>query len=113
MAKVIFRRGDFVVAAAPGSYGKPRPALVVQSDLFSALPSVTLCPITSMIRNDADLLRITVEPSETSGLKEFCQIIIDKITTLPIEKVGKVIGRADDALMIRVNRALATFLEIA
>jgi len=96
-----------------GEYGKPRPALVVQSNLFSALPSVAVCPVTSMIRSDADLVRLTVEPSPTNGLRHQSQIVIDKITALPATKISRVIGRADDALMVRVNRALALFLGIA
>ncbi len=36
------KRGDLVTIALPGDYGKPRPALVVQSDLFSEHPSVTV-----------------------------------------------------------------------
>jgi mRNA interferase MazF len=43
------KRGTIVVVAARGAYtGKPRPALVVQSELFNPThSSVTLCPITS------------------------------------------------------------------
>ena len=43
------KRGTIVVVAAPGAYtGKPRPAVVVQSDLFNPThASLTICPITS------------------------------------------------------------------
>ena len=37
---------------------------------------------------------------------------IDKITAIPVAKIGGVIGEADDALLLRVNRALALFLSI-
>ena len=40
------------------------------------------------------------------------QIAIDKITVVPVAKIGEVIGQADDALLLRVNRALALFLGI-
>lgn len=43
----VIQRGDLVVVALSGDYGKPRPALVVQSDDFQALPSVTVLRITS------------------------------------------------------------------
>jgi mRNA interferase MazF len=109
----LIRRGDFVVVAVPGDYGKPRPALVVQADLFSALPSVTLCPLTSTLREDADLVRLTVSPTGTNGLQQVSQVIVDKITTVPASKVNRVIGHADDAFMLRVNRALTVFLGIA
>jgi hypothetical protein len=40
-------RGEIVTIGLPGAYGKPRPALVIQSDLFNALGSVTVLPVTS------------------------------------------------------------------
>lgn len=106
------RRGQFVVVATAGDYGKPHPALIVQSDLFAALPSVVICPLTSMLRDDADQIRLAVEPTEKNGLRAPSQIAIDKLTAVPAAKVGGVIGEADDALMLRVSRALALFLSI-
>lgn len=106
------RRGDLVTVAAPGDYGKPRPALVIQSDLFDALPSVALCLVTSELRN-APIFRITVDPSPDNGLRDISQIQIDKIVTVPRERVGSVIGRIDDATMLKVNRSLAVFAGIA
>ena len=106
------QRGQFVTVAAPGDYGKPRPALVLQNDLFAELPSVVLCPLTTTIRTDADLFRLEVEPSPGNGLRQLSQIAIDKITVVPVAKIGEVIGKADDALLLRVNRALALFLSI-
>ena len=101
------------MVVVPGDYGKPRAALVVQSDLFSALPSVTLCPLTTTLRDDASLIRLTVEPTPSNGLQKPSQVIVDKITTVPIGKVSQVIGHADDALLVSVNRALTVFLDIA
>jgi len=107
------RRGRFVVVATPGDFGKPRPALIVQSDLFSELPSVAVCPLTTTIREDADLIRLDVEPTQKNGLRQLSQIAIDKITVIPSAKIGAVIGEADEALMLRITRALAVFLSIA
>ena len=28
------KRGDVVIVSAPGDFGKPRPAVVIQSDIF-------------------------------------------------------------------------------
>lgn len=106
------RRGDVVTVAAPGDYGKPRPALVIQSDLFEELPSVTLCLISSTLR-DAPIFRITVDPLPENGLRRVSQIQVDKAMTLARERVGAVIGRLDDATMLKVNRALAVFVGIA
>ena len=106
------RRGQFVTVATPGDYGKPRPALVVQSDLFAELPSVVICPLTTTVRPDADQFRLDIEPSVQNGLRERSQIAIDKITVVPVGKIGGAIGTAEDALLSRVNRALAVFLGI-
>jgi mRNA interferase MazF len=112
MAADIVRRGQFVVVATTGDYGKPRPALIVQSDLFAELPSAVICPLTSMLRDDADQFRLQVDPSKRNGLREVSQIAIDKITAIPAAKIGAVIGEADEALLKRVNRALALFLAL-
>jgi mRNA interferase MazF len=107
------RRGDLVVVAMPGEYGKPRPALVVQSDLFNEThASITVAPVTSTIV-DTPLFRVTVEPSRRNGLRLVSQIMVDKITTVRRQRVGQTIGRVEDDLMLRVSRALALWLGIA
>ncbi|MCG8556944.1 MAG: type II toxin-antitoxin system PemK/MazF family toxin [Proteobacteria bacterium] len=106
-------RGDLVVVAVPGDYGKPRPALVVQSDLFNEThASVTVLPVTSAII-DAPLFRITVEPEPGTGLRRVSQIMVDKVTTVRRERIGEPIGRLQDAAMTRVSRAIALWLGIA
>jgi mRNA interferase MazF len=65
-----------------------------------------------MIRDDADQFRLTVRPSSTNGIREVSQLAIDKISVVPRDKIGGVIGEADDELLLRVNRALALFLSI-
>ncbi|CAI4030658.1 putative endoribonuclease MazF [Nitrospira tepida] len=106
------KRGDIVAVAAKGHYsGKPRPALILQSDLFSALGSVTICLLTTEII-DAPLFRISVEPSPESGLKQPSQIMIDKIVTVPRDAIGARIGSLDHDVMVRVGRSLAVFLGV-
>ena len=106
------RRGDVVTVAAPGDYSKPRPALVIQSDLFEELSSVTLCLVTSELRA-APIFRITVDPSPDNGLRRVSQIQIDKVMTVARERIGGTIGRLDDETMLKVNRSLAVFVGIA
>jgi mRNA interferase MazF len=106
------KRGDLVTIALSGDYGKPRSALVIQSDLFEAHPSVTILPVTSALR-DAPLFRIQLEPSTGNGLRRTSQVMVDKPQTVAREKVGRTIGRVDDSAMLSVNRALAVFLGFA
>jgi mRNA interferase MazF len=103
------KRGDIVTVSLPGDYGKPRPALIIQSDLFDAHPSVTVLPITSELR-DVPLFRITIEPDEENGLRKRSQVMIDKSCTLQREKLKEQFGKLDDASMLAINRALAMFL---
>lgn len=106
------KRGDVVSVSLQGDYGKPRPALVIQSDLFHAHPSITILPITSELR-DTPLFRITVEPSKENGLIKCSQIMIDKTHTVHREKVKEKFGELDGTIMLAVNRALALFLGFA
>lgn len=101
------KRGEVVLVALSGDYGKPRPALIVQSDLFNEThASVTIAPVTSTLL-DAPLFRLTLEPSPETGLRSLSQIMVDKVTTVKRDKVAKRIGRVGDDTMVRVNRAVA------
>ena len=105
-------RGDLIVIALQGDFGKSRPALIIQSDLFSEHSTVTVLPVTSDLR-DAPLLRLAVQPSPENGLRVPSQIMVDKAQTVTRETVGQKIGRLDSAAMVSVNRALALFLGFA
>ena len=106
------KRGDIVTVAVQGDYGKPRPALVIQSDFFENHPSVTVLPITSELRK-TPLFRINVTPDEMNGLRKQSQIMIDKALTVARNKIGDTCGHVDDKTMIAVNRLLALFLGFA
>jgi len=106
------RRGDLVTVALQGDLGKQRPALVIQSDLFDAHPSMAILPVTSELR-DAPLFRILVNPTEQNGLAKPSQVMVDKPQSIVRKKVGAVFGRLDDETMLAVNRALAVFLGFA
>ena len=103
------RRGDLVTIAVSGDYGKPRPALVVQSDAFDRHPSVIVLPLTSEI-HDAPLFRVTVAAGDATGLRAPSQIMVDKATTVPRSKLGSRIGEVDTTTMQAVNEALLGFL---
>ena len=106
------RRGDLVTVALQGDPGNPRPALVIQSDLFDAHPSVTILPVTGELRN-APLFRIQLNPTEQNGLTKPSQVMVDKLQSIARNKVGSAFGRLDDEIMLAVNRALAVFLGFA
>lgn len=105
-------RGEFVTIAMQGDFGKPRPALVIQSNQFDQHATVTVLPVTGTLI-DAPLLRITVDPSAENGLQKPSQVMIDKAMTVKRDKVGPAFGSIDANTMVEIERCLAVFLGIA
>ena len=107
------QRGDVVVVAASGDYGKPRPAVIVQTDAISpSHTSVVVCQMTSVLV-DAPDLRVTIEPDATNGLVTRSQIMADKPVTVRRERVGAVIGRLEQTDILALNRSLAFVIGLA
>ncbi len=106
------RRGDFVTVAMQGDFGKPRPALVIQSDQLNQHASVTVLPVTSTL-NEAPLLRVNIQPDAKNGLQKTSQVMVDKAVTIRRDKIGLAFGCASDAAMLEVGRCLAVFVGIA
>ena len=101
------RRGDVVTVALSGDYGKPRPAVIVQTDgLPQTHPSVIVCQFTSDLFDTPDI-RITIAPGAANGLRTLSQIMADKPTTVRRDRVGQVIGRLDGNDLRRLSVALA------
>lgn len=103
------RRGDLVTVALQGEHGKPRPALVIQSDQFPGTRTVAVLPITSTIV-EAPLLRLTLDPTPENGLRVPSQVMIDKIVTVGVAKISTPFGRVEGATMVTINRSLMVFL---
>lgn len=98
------QRGDLVTVSLQGDYGKPRPAVIVQSNLLAELDSVVICPVTSELRTAA--FRVTVEPTPANGLRALSQVMADKLSTLPRSKISEPFGHLEDERMKAVDRAL-------
>ncbi len=107
------RRGDLVTVALPGDFGKPRPAVVVQSDLFAGHATVTVLPVTSTLTPPTPLFRLPLEPSPENGLRAPSCVMVDKAMSVRAGRLGRTIGRLDEVDMMRINRAMALFLGIA
>ena len=107
------KRGEIWTAAGGTDYaGKPRPVVILQDDRFDRTDSITVCAFTTD-PTEAPLFRLPVEPSEGNGLRASCQLMVDKITTVPKARIGARVGRLADEEMVRLNRAILVFLGIA
>lgn len=105
------KRGDVITVALQGDFGKPRPALVIQSDLFQDHPSITLLPITSE-PVDTPLFRLNLPANTRNGLRKDSQIMVDKSQTVSRARLGPVLGHLSCEEMQYVDRALAVFLGV-
>jgi mRNA interferase MazF len=106
------KRGDLITVALSGDYGKPRPALVIQSDFLAETDSVLVCLLTSTLRA-APLYRLSLPNEETTGLREPSQVMVDKIMAVRRDRCGPPIGTVDDAAIVALNRLLAFVVGIA
>ena len=101
------KRGDIVTVAS----GKPRPAVVVQSDHLLPYPMVIVVPFTSEIdARPPPFTRITIDPSPTNGLRKVLQIMVDRIIGLPASSLRRAMGRLEDEKMTELTRLLALWL---
>lgn len=106
------RRGEIWTVSGGVYASKPRPALIIQDDHFDATTSVAVCPLSSTLR-DAPLTRVVVEPTESNGLIQASEIMVDRITTVRRSQVGQRVGELTKADMLRVEQSMLVFLGIA
>jgi mRNA interferase MazF len=92
-----------------GFSGKPRPAVIIQSDDFSQTGSVALCLLTTS-EVDAAFFRIPVEPSLENGLAQASSWMVDKLTAVRRDQLGRRIGRLGSAEMLSLEKAALVFL---
>jgi mRNA interferase MazF len=106
------KRGEVWTVSGAGYAGKPRPAVIVQDDRFDATASVALCVFTTD-ETEAPLFRLLIAPSDRNGLRSASRLMVDKLTTVSKDRLGKRIGRLDDGDVVRLNRAILVFLGLA
>lgn len=101
-----------MTVAVQGDFGKPRPAVVIQSDALAGTDSVLVCLLTSTLR-DAPLFRLTVEPDAGNGLRVPSQVMVDKIMAVRRDRCGAAFGQLSDVALLSLNRLLALAVGLA
>jgi mRNA interferase MazF len=105
-------RGEVWTVSGAGYAGKPRPAVIVQDDRFDVTASNTVCVFTTD-DTEAPLLRLAITPNRGNGLRTVSRLMVDKLTTVHKSRLGKRIGRLDDADLGRLDQAILVFLGLA
>lgn len=106
------KRGELWTVAGGVYAANPRPALLLQDDVFAATDSVTVAPLTSTLI-DAPLLRILVSATDLTGLERDSAVMVDKVTTVCRTNVHHRLGRLSTKNLVEVERALLVFLGLA
>lgn len=106
------RRGDIALVAGGTYASKPRPAVVIQDDLFDSTDSLTVCPLTTT-DVDAPLLRMAIQADAHTGITSASYIMVDKLTTVRRSHASRRIGQLDAAQMLELERRIVVFLGLA
>ena len=112
------RRGEVVIALFPHALGtgtKPRPVLVVQSDVYNAkMQNIVVAAITSNLRHATDpasvLIDIATPDGKASGLLQTSVVSCMNLATIDESLVAKKVGQLPVSLMQRVDASLKNAL---
>jgi len=93
--------------------GKTRPVLVIQTNLLNKIPhpSTIVCPITTNVQNEADILRVHLKKG-MGKLNENCDILIDQIRAIDNNRLIKKVGDLPEDLIEKVKENVLIILDI-
>jgi mRNA interferase MazF len=92
--------------------GKIRPVIVVQTDLLNKEhPSTIVCPITTNVKSDSEILRVHLKKSKF-GFKEDCDIMIDQVRAIDNKRLVKKAGIVDSDTAEKVRENLKIVLDL-
>ena len=104
------KRGEvWTQSGGPGYAGKPRPVVIVQSDLLTQTDSVVTCLFTTM-GAEAIPSRVSIAASKANGLHEDSDVMADKVVAVSRKKLGRRLGAITQADMARIEAALLLVL---
>ena len=106
------RRGDIVTVAMQGDFGKPRPAVVIQTDALLGTRHVIVCPLTSS-GSDLPAMRYQIEATPENGLRADSLVMLNNVSTVSRARCGDVLGSLSAEQMTAINERLAFVLGLA
>lgn len=93
--------------------GKTRPVLIVQTDLLNKIPhpSTIVCPITTNIKLESEILRVHLEKG-MANLLQNCDIMIDQIRAIDNKRLIKKVGTLPKDLLSLVKENIRIVLDL-
>jgi mRNA interferase MazF len=109
--KININRGEIWSVLWTGLAGKPRPALVIQSEKYLLSQTDILALITTADGVQGEL-RLPIMADENNGLMSDGFICLDKLMAIPIDNLGERFGKVADETMREVDARLIKILGI-
>ena len=93
--------------------GKTRPVLIIQTNLLNQIPhpSTIICPITTNVKKDSDILRVHLKKGE-ANLHQDCDVMIDQIRAIDNNRLLNKVGDLPKKLIETVKENLMIIIDL-
>jgi mRNA interferase MazF len=92
--------------------GKTRPVLIVQTDALNKIhPSTLICPITTNIQLESQILRVHLKKGNAK-VKENCDVMIDQLRAIDNKRLIKKIGELPTDISKQVKENIKIVLDL-
>jgi mRNA interferase MazF len=90
--------------------GKTRPVVVIQTDLLNEIhPSTIICPITTNVQKDIEILRVHLKKSQLDKLSD---ILVDQIRAIDNKRLITKLGKLTNDQKIKLKNNIRIVLDI-
>ena len=93
--------------------GKVRPVVIVQTNLINtAHPSTIICPITTQVQPQSNILRVHLSPNKTNGLEKKSDIMVDQVRAIDNKRLIKKLGAIDSKCAFDLKENLKVIMDL-
>ncbi|MBH2005682.1 MAG: type II toxin-antitoxin system PemK/MazF family toxin [Sphingobacteriia bacterium] len=90
--------------------GKTRPVVIIQTDLLNAFHlSTIVCPITSNVQPDIELLRVHLRKNQ---LDKPSDILVDQIRAIDNKRLTQKVGKLTEEQISKLKQNIAIVLDL-
>jgi len=90
--------------------GKTRPVVVIQTDLLNDThPSTIICPITTNVQEDIEILRVHLKKSQLDKLSD---ILVDQIRAIDNKRLITKLGKLTNDQKVKLKNDIRIVLDI-